>query len=88
MGYGDGVEDGVLAWLGALEKLAGPGVHGEEAEETEGCAGGGEQFGERRYTCTGGCDDGWCGFVEESVEARLELGRLGLDVCDEVEGVV
>ena len=79
----------ILALFGALHKLAEPGIHGKEAEEAEGCAGGGELGtqcsdvgGPRAESGNGG------GVVEELVKADLEGLGFGLQVSEEVEGVV
>lgn len=87
MGDGDGVEDRVLTWLGARQERARPCVHGQQSKETERGACGGEKLGKGgdvgRRNGRGGS---WA--VEQGVEACLELGRLGFDVGEDVEGVV
>lgn len=86
---GRGVEDAVLALLGALEELAHPGVERGEAEQAEGCAGAGEEGGE-------GYDGGWpwdCGgrvgcFSEALEEFGLQREGFGFEEGEQPEGVV
>ena len=92
---GGGVEDLVLAGLGALHELAEPGVHWEKAEEAEGYAGAGEQGaegGEAGWYCDARRGDEVGRFAleaaEQGKEAGLQRRRLGLEVGEQVEGVV
>lgn len=83
------VENLILAWLGTLKQRAHPGIHREETEKAQGSARGGEKRAHRGKARRAGIDrSDDCITLQELVETRLQRSGLGLQIGEDVEGIV